>query len=957
MGWGGWVGRKRQEAGYVKGKLLNIKINIPPLSPALLQRSSLLAGLEKNLAVKEGFTRQLTLLSAPAGFGKTTLARSWLSGKEARCAWYSLDDNDNERERFWLYLVSSLQMVEPGLGKGTLEMLRTTALESELAVGSSSLLAPLLNELFALKEPLFLVLDDYHAINDTRIQQDMVFFIENLPPMIHLVVTTRSEPPWPLARWRAREKMTEVRQKALRFTLEETGQLFAGVKELQLSDSQVEALHRKTEGWITGLQLAAISLVNSSSATEFIHNFTGSHRHVFLYLSEEVFQQQPETVREFLLKTSIFKRFSAPLCDFVTGREDSAAMLAELDRKNLFLIPLDDEGCWYRYHPLFADLLSHQLKKTYPEMERDLHEKTAQWYQDKNEPGEAIRHALLGENRSMAADILSQSLEELVINEGSNLVQECLNSFSPDLLRQYPDLAIHKAWLHLIHEGLEEAGEMIQLAEGVFDSEARRRNFNGQLAVVKAYYNIFAHNFPRAQEYAETALELLPPDNNYWRYKVGVILGDARLFSGNPKDAYRYYLGAHHENQAYGNTFLTLSTGFKVATTLYYLGKLAEAEKMTRELLGIAKEKGLSGLSRIGLLWTLLGDYRRETGHMEEAKRCLERGLHLSETEKPAHGWNYLYHIAYFYSNEQVNQALVAVNQLEKLHRDVVLPTFIILPLTAWKALLYLKMGSPEEAGDLLARAGITAGATIQGGQERCYLALAGVMAASGSAPAPDRERYTRAGELLNSIEQMAARGKNQKLLIETLLAKARLFQRSSQEERAETELEKALQAGCRAGYFQVYLDEKMGLAPVYARLLRGESPSALTAAPELAEFARRIYSQMPADEEQASLKSAQENTDQKAADQKAGKAARERKLEAVGADEPHYQELIEDLSPRELEILELFSQGFSNKQIAGKIYLSPGTVKWHASNIYGKLGVKGKLQAVAIARKMQLIS
>jgi len=940
----------------MKGKLLSIKIHLPPLNPALLQRSSLLAGLENNLAVKEGFARQLTLLSAPAGFGKTTLARSWLSGKEARCAWYSLDEDDNERERFWLYLVSSLQMVEPDLGEGTLEMLRTTALESELAVDSSSLLLPLLNELFTLKEPVFLVLDDYHSINETRIQQDMVFFIENLPPMLHLVATTRSEPPWPLVRWRARGKMTEVRQKALRFTLEETGQLLAGVKELQLSDSQVEALHRKTEGWITGLQLAAVSLAHSSSAADFIQNFTGSHRHVFQYLSEEVFQQQPETVRAFLLQTSIFKRFTAPLCDFVTGREDSAAMLDELYRKNLFLIALDDEGCWYRYHPLFIDLLLHQLRKTHPEMERDLHEKAAQWYQERNEPGEAIRHALRSHNRSMVAEILSQSLEELVINEGSNLVQECLNTISPDILQQYPDLAIHKAWLHLIHEGREEAGEIIRLAEtmdaeGVFASEARRSDYLGQLAVVKAYDNIFAHDFPRAQEYAETALELLPPENNYWRYKVGVILGDSRLFSGNPKEAYRYYLGAHHENKAYGNTFLTLSTGFKVATTLYYLGKLAEAERMTRELLGIAKEKGLSGQSRTGLLWTLLGDYCRETGQMEEAKRCLERGLHLSETEKPAHGWNYLYKIAYFYSNEQFNQALVAVNQLEKLHRDVVLPTFIILPLTAWKALLYLKTGSPDEAGDLLASAGIREGAEIQGGQERCYLALAELMASSNSG------HYPRVGALLDTIVQMAGRGKNQKLLIETLLAKARLCQSNDQEERAAAELEKALQAGCRAGYFQVYLDEKKKLAPVYARLLGTAAAGPLTASPELAEFARRIYGRFPAGDKEALLESAQDNADEKVADDKEGKAARERKREAVETVEPHYQELIEDLSPRELEILELFSQGLSNKQIAGKIYLSPGTVKWHASNIYGKLGVKGKLQAVAMARKMKLIS
>ncbi|RQD75773.1 MAG: hypothetical protein D5R97_05565 [Candidatus Syntrophonatronum acetioxidans] len=936
----------------VEGNILHVKVNIPPLNPSSLQRSSLLEGLEKDLAVKEGFGRQLTLLSAPAGFGKTTLARSWLRGKEARSAWYSLDEGDNQRERFWLYLVSALQRVEADLGKGTLEMLRSTVLERESNVNSDSLLVPLLNELFALKEPLYLLLDDYHSINNTRIHQDMVFLIENLPPLVHLVVTTRSEPPWPLTRWRARGKMTEVRQKDLRFTREEAGLLFAGVKGLHLRDSQVEALHRKTEGWITGLQLAAISLSGNPDAENFINSFTGSHRHVFLYLSEEVFQRQPEGVREFLLQTSIFKRFSAPLCDFVTGREDSAALLAELDRKNLFLVALDEEGRWYRYHPLFADLLSHQLKKIHPGLERNLHGKAAQWLLEKGEPGEAIRHALLAENSSMAADILKGNLEEVVVKEGSSLVQECLNSFSPDLLRAYPDLAIHKAWFHLIHKGGEEAKEIIQLAEAMdtenpFEKEARDRVFSGKLAVVKAYYHIFAHNFPRAQEEAGKALELLPPDNYYWRSKVGVILGDSRLFSGNPKEAYPYYLGAYQENQAYGNTYLTLSTGFKVATSLYYRGKLGEAEQMTRELLVMAKDKGLSRLSRTGLLWTLLGDYHRERGNMEEAKRCLERGLHLSEGEKPAHGWNYLYKIAYFYSNEQYHQALVAGKQLEKIHREVVLPSFIILPLTAWKALLYLKVGSPAKAGEVLARAGIREGGEIQGGQERCYLALAQLMAVS------NQGRYTQGEELLDSLEEMALRGQNKRIQIEVLLAKARLAQQGREEGRAEAELKKALQAGCGAGYFQVYLDEKMDLSSLYARLRGDESPVLFKATPGLAEFAHRIYNLLPAAQEQESP----DSSDERAPIHKERKTEGGRNNEVLGVVKPHYQELIEDLSPREMEILELFSQGLSNKEIARKIYLSPGTVKWHASNIYGKLGVKGKLQAVALARQMKLIS
>jgi len=524
----------------VTGSILNIKINIPPLNTTLLERPSLLSRLDKGLTGKEGINRQLTLISAPAGFGKTTLARSWLSGREARTAWYSLDQNDNERERFWLYLISALQKIEPGLGKGSLEMLRSSALESEVAAGRDSLLTPLLNDLFALKEPLYLCLDDYHIIDNKQIHQDMIFIIENLPPTVHLVITTRSEPPWPLARWRARNMMIEARQKELRFTLDEAGQLLAGVNELELNELQVEALYKKTEGWVTGLHLAAISLSDNPDTATFIESFTGSHRHVFHFLSEEVFQRQPENVQGFLLDTSILQRLSASLCNRVTGRNDSAILLAELDRKNLFLIALDEEGTWYRYHPLFADLLLHQLTKTCPEKVKELHENAAQWFLEHGEPGEAVRHALSGENMNIAAKILNDNLEEIVAKEGSRLVTACLEKLPASFLKEYPLLAIHRAWFHLIHEGREDARAILEISQKAVQdmaagNETRRKELSGMVSVVDAYYNIFTHNFTAALESAEKALEALSTENIYWRSKVGVISGDVRLFSGIPK--------------------------------------------------------------------------------------------------------------------------------------------------------------------------------------------------------------------------------------------------------------------------------------------------------------------------------------------------------------------------------------------------------------------------------------
>jgi len=384
-----------------------------------------------------------------------------------------------------------------------------------------------------------------------------------------------------------------------------------------------------------------------------------------------------------------------------------------------------------------------------------------------------------------------------------------------------------------------------------------------------------------------------------------------------------------------------MSTGFKVATTLHYLGRLAEAEKLTREVIENIKKEGLSRLPRAGLLWTLLGDYHRESGNLKEAERCIERGLHLSETEKPSHGWNYLYKIAHLYSAGLYSKGIKAIQELEKLHQEVVLPNFIVMPMLAWKALLYLKMGNQDSSRTALEEAGIVEGKDIVGGQERCYLVLAKTMASEGY----DKDRQRDAFELLKSIETMTIKGENQKLLIETLLTRAEFTWHQDKYKEAEDDLLKALQVGYSNGYYQVFIDESIELARLYQYCFNRESSGYLAENPDLAAYAQKIYRNLPNTDLEEQIK-----TNKKVV---TGKSS----TKTAEDDDPHYEGLIEELSARELEILELFQQGLSNKQIAEKIFLSPGTVKWHASNIYGKLGVRGKLQAVALARKLKLIS
>lgn len=901
------------------GSILKIKIKIPPPGINILARPSILERLEKNFTAEGHFLRQLTLVSAPAGFGKTTLIRRWLTSRENCTAWYSLDTGDNETERFWIYLISALQSVRDNLGRGTLEVLRSASLMSESLKVGNAFLTPLLNDLLALEEPLFLVLDDYQLINNTNIHQDMEFFVENMPPLLHLCVTTRSEPPWPLARWRARGKMAEVRQQDLQFSREEAGHFFGRIDGISLTESQLNTVHKKTEGWITGLQLAAFSLSSGMDSDILIQTFAGSHRHVFHFLSDEVFNRQPEGTRTFLLETAILRRFCPPLCEAVTGRDDSARILAGLERNNIFVIPLDEQGTWYRYHPLFADLLSVHLHKEQPGRVASLHLKAAAWFLENDEPAEALRHALESNDHVLPARILNAHFEEILLSEGPVLLDSCLDRLPATTLQKYPGLIVHRAWFTLVRKGKEEAGYYLEMiGDASHEKKSDREKYAPMLAAVKAYYHIFAHNLEEALENAEAALKLLPPHNIYWRSNVGIISGDARLFSGNPEGAYPFYLEAHRSNLKHNNLYLSLATGFKTATTLYFLGRLAESEQLTGEILQLAEKAGFARVPRVGLLMTLQGELLREKGKLEEAEHCINKGLSISEPEKPSLAWNYLFKAALAFSRQAHQDALAAVGEIEKLHLEVGMPGFITLPAAAWKARIFLELGNMSQSQEALMQAGISENKEMQGGQERGFLMLARLLpSAGGVAP-----KWSEG--MLERIEKMARRGGHRRLLLETLLVKAVLAEKEGRPDAAEDYLVTALEEGSGAGYFQLFVDEGRETAPVYARLIDGLHKSTAKAA-AYENYLRSIF----------------------------------RKIAPPADREGHLCNnppgLVEELSARELEILHMLCQGLSNKEISQELFLSVGTVKWHTSNIYGKLGVRNRTEAVMLAQQLKL--
>ncbi|MCW3489719.1 LuxR C-terminal-related transcriptional regulator [Dethiobacter alkaliphilus] len=906
-------------------EILRIKTNIPPLGTNILSRHPILERLDNGLLTGEDFVRSLTLISAPAGFGKTTLVRDWLSGNVDRTAWFSLDEGDNELVRFWIYLISALQKLIDDLGKESIAILRSGAIGSQSS-GIDSFLPKLLNDLFDVKGPLYLVLDDYHLINNPLIHEGIIFFIDNLPPTLHMVVITRSDPPWPSSKWRAKGRMAEIRLEELRFSEKETGQLLGKIKQLQLNTAQINALYDKTEGWITGLQLAAFSLSTTNNTDEFIKDFAGSHRHIFHFLSDEVFSQQPEFIQDFLLHTSILQRLCGSLCNEVTGRDDSAEILTTLERNNLFVIPLDDRGVWYRYHPLFSDLLSYYLKRKYPDKVAQLHDKAGNWFLAEDEPGEAVRHTLISNNLEKVAQILHEHYGKIMEVQGPMQLNQCLEKFTPQLLEKYPRLVVHKALLHLIYQGKEESVTCLELAENLsYANKLEQQEFLALLAAVKSYYNIYTHNIPQAIKEAEKALQQLPTHNYYWRMNVCIYSGDASLFTGNPKGAYPLYLEAYKNSRQLSNHFFSLTSSFKTATSLYFMGRLTEAEDLTQKTLQSARENGLAGVPRAGLLWTLLGELLREKGKLDEAERCIERGLFLSTPEKPSLGWNYLFKIAHSFSKQDYQEALLTILEIENLHNSFELPIFTTFPATVWKARILFTQGDISGAVEILSGAGISPDTKIQGGQEPGYLLLSRIFLSTGDT--------VSARNLLEGIEQQLTHGGHRGLLLEMTLLKAALAEKTGSFEAAEHHLLSALQSGKESGYFQFFVDEKWILKPAFSRIIEKNKHD--SSFKDMLGYILKIYPEVTP----AHLLSSQS-------------ASKNEQQQGLSC-----HNLVEELSARELEILQLISEGLSNQDISQKLFLSVGTVKWHTSNIYGKLGVRGRTQAVALGKKLNLIS
>jgi LuxR family maltose regulon positive regulatory protein len=909
-------------------QLLTTKLFIPHTRPELVSRPRLIERL--NACTYPSC--KLTLISTPAGFGKTTLVSEWVqtvggATPPIAIAWLSLDEGDNDRARFLTYLIAALnQTQETGttIGKVALSMLHSPKPPPVEAV-----LTPLINEIANISGRIILVLDDYHVIESSQVDEALAFLLENLPPQLHLVIATREDPRLPLSRLRARGQLTELRAADLRFTLAEVAKFLNQVMDLDLSTENIAALERRTEGWIAGLQLAAISLLGKEDTTQLIKSFSGSHRLVLDYLIDEVLNQQPESVQNFLLQTAILDRLTGSLCDALTGQDNGGTTLEMLERANLFIVPLDEERRWFRYHHLFIDLLSQRLRQNKPDQIPGLHERASAWYAQNGFVDEAIEHSMRALDFERAAHLIEEFIDVLWGRGEHRKLQGWLEGLPDEMLFSKPYLSIYLARYRCNSGQLDGAEQILNAVEEVLTSStdtpsetdpSDREKLRGRAAATRALICSYQGDVQGIIQHARNALEYLPEHDLTWRCITAEVLGNALGFKGDMAAAYEARYKALQACEAAGDIFLVMLGNLQLVITLREQGQLQRTIEKCQQQFQSATEFGISQTRLSGYLLSVWGETLAELNDLNGALDRGKKGFKLTERSGDLQmiGWSFMCLIRILFSRGDLTDAEAIIHKMESRARKSLLPPWIANQMSAWQARIWLAQDKVDDASQWALQRGLYTGEQIQTLNEIGffllfdYVVLARILIAQGHLD-------ESVGMLEHLLKAAESGGRNSKV-IEIRILQALAFQAKGETDRALFTLEKALTLAEPEGFIRIFVDEGPPMARLlYEALAREIAPDYIRRL--LAAFSDAETEQSDATESQV--------------------------LEA---------NLVEPLSDREIEVLHLIAEGLTNQEIAARLYLSLNTVKVHTRNIYGKLDAHNRTQAVTRARVLGIL-
>jgi LuxR family maltose regulon positive regulatory protein len=910
--------------------ILATKLYVPPPRANLVLRPRLIERLNEGLSA----TRKLTLISAAAGFGKTTLVSEWVAGCERLVAWLSLDEGDNDPTRFLTYLVAALQMIAASIGKGVLAIL-----QSPQPAPIESILIALLNEITTVPDNLVLVLDDYHVIDAKPVENALAFLLEHLPPQMHLVIATREDPHLPLARLRARGQLTELRAADLRFTPAEAVEFLNQVMGLNLSAEDITALENRTEGWIAGLQLATISMQGHQDTAGFIKSFTGSHHFVLDYLIEEVLQQQSESIRTFLLRTSILDRLCGPLCDAVLGSHSASGQetLEYLEHANLFIVPLDNERRWYRYHHLFADVLRMHLTAEQPDQVSALHRRASEWYEHNGSTDNAIRHALAAGVFARAADLVELVMPAMNLSRQFATLLGWLKALPDELVRVRPVLSMWYASVSMSCGELEGVEPRLRDAERWLDptagmrerpespaagmvvvDEEEFRRLPGLIPLIRAGLALARGDMPETVKNARRVLDLAPEDDHLMLGGAASQLGLAAWTSGDLDTARRMTAEGMANLRLAGYISPAIGGSIVLADIQIAQGRLHEAMTTYERALQWATEPGAPVLQGAADMYVGMSALHRERNDLKTATQHLLTSQALGELaglqQNPYRWCAAMARIREAQGDPE--GALDLLDQAERLYDGAFSPN--VRPVAARKTRVWVAQGRLGEALGWARAQGLSVDDELSYLREFDHITLARVLLARYRSDRPDGSISGAVG-LLERLLKAAEEGGRNGSVIEILVLQAMACHAQGDLPAALLPLQHTVALAEPEGYVRMFLDEGSSMM----QLLREASARGI-----MPDYTDKLLAAFEAEKRRSEAKPAL----------------------------PPAKLLIESLSQRELGILQLIAQGLSNREIGERLFLALDTVKGHNRKIFDKLQVQSRTEAIARARELGLL-
>ncbi|HSL46857.1 MAG TPA: LuxR C-terminal-related transcriptional regulator [Anaerolineales bacterium] len=907
--------------------VLATKLYIPPPPPKAVVRTRLRDRMERALSAGS----KLTLISAPAGFGKTTLVTEWIASGGRPAAWLSLDERDNNVARFLIYIISALQEISPNLGEGLLDVIRASQ-----PLPMESILTELLNQIAAIPDDFILVLDDYHLTDARTIDETLTFIVEHLPAQMHLVITTREDPALPIPRLRARNRLMELRAADLRFTPSEAAEFLNQVMDLGLSADDVAALESRTEGWIAGLQLAALSMKGNKDVTGFIQAFAGDHRYIVDYLVEEVLRRQSEDIRSFLLQTSILERLNGSLCDAVienhpegTSQPRSKARLESLQRGNLFLIPLDDKREWYRYHHLFADVLRMHLMTEQPDRIDSLHRRASEWFEKNGSANDAVRHALAARDFSRTAGLAETTWQKMHDSFQSATWLGWVKELPEELIRTRPVLCTQIAWALMDAHEVDASESRLRDAERrlegssdemVIVEKEQFRSLRARIAFARAYNAQTRRDIVSAIKYAELVLELIPEENQSLRSQASAILGATYLINGDLDAACRSMDEWIANSLKVGNYFSAFAYAMvEKADILAAQGHLREALRTYQQALQLASKHDSRVLRVMAHPYLGMSVLYHEMGDDKAAEQHFQKSHELASLHRSV-DWAYRECIAQARLNESAGDLDAAIDLLEE-GKSFYIKTLMphTRPLDAIKARIYLKQGQLSKAEEWVNKQGLSVDDELIYFREFEHIVLARVLLAQYQ---NNRDEHVIL-QSLNLLERLLKAAEDKKRLgsmLQILVTQALAYQAKGDTSSAQASLERALTLAQPEGYFRIFVDEGEPVRLLLLDLRRFIEKKSRGNNHELLGYVDKLVSAF---------------TQPKAVQQ---------------------SKLIEPLSQRELEILRLLRTELSVPEIARELVVAVSTVRSHTKSIYSKLGVNNRRTAVNRAAELNLI-